>query len=93
MAKLVDKMRKAQEAQANMSKQARRRTVKRQELVGMEGRIKQDSRNNWAIAMAALDPNDTVAKARGREVQQRMKEYKGAKIIDRVKRYKNPENK
>ena len=58
------------------------RTRRRVELVGADGVNKQDTRRR-----AAKTP-----KAKTLDVQQRMKEYKGAKVIDKVKRYKNPGN-
>jgi hypothetical protein len=61
------------------------RTRKRVTLVGTDGVNKQDKRRR------AIKKGDH--KAMGRDVQQRMKEYKGAKVIDKVKVYKNPGNK
>ena len=60
-----------------------RQKQKRVELVGADGVNKQNRRRE-----AAKTP-----KAVTLDVQQRMKEYKGAKVIDKVKRYKHPENK
>lgn len=60
-----------------------RRTRTRVDLVGTEGVNIQDARER-----AAKTP-----KEKGREVQQRMKEYKSGKVIDKVKRYKHPDNK
>ena len=59
------------------------RRVTRVDLVGADGVNKQDTRRR-----AAKTP-----KAKTLDVQQRMKEYRGAKVIDKVKRYKNPGNK
>jgi hypothetical protein len=60
------------------------RKLKRVELVGSDGVNKQDAR----MREAAGDPKKVT-----REVQQRMREYKGDTVIDKVKVYKNPGNK
>jgi hypothetical protein len=60
------------------------RKLKRVEKVGSDGVNKQDTRRR----KIKDDP-----KAITRDVQQRMREYKGAKVIDKVKVYKNPGNK
>jgi hypothetical protein len=60
------------------------RTRKRVTLVGTDGVNKQDKRRR------AIKDNP---KALSREVQQRMREYKGETVIDKVKVYKNPGNK
>ena len=61
-----------------------RQKQRRVELVGGPGVNKQNRRRE-AIQK---DP-----KAVTLDVQQRMKEYRGEKVIDKVKRYKNPGNK
>ena len=60
-----------------------RQKPRRVELVGSDGVNKQDKRRR-----AAKTPKDVTL-----DVQQRMKEYRGEKVIDKVKRYKNPGNK
>ena len=65
-----------------------KRTRTRVDLVGSDGVNIQDARER-----AAKTP-----KEKGREVQRRMGEYKSGsvkrdKVIDKVKRYKNPGNK
>jgi hypothetical protein len=62
-------------------KQKRKRT--RVDLVGSDGVNKQDTRGRKA----------KTPKAKTRDVQQRMKEYKGETVIDKVMVYKHPGNK
>ena len=64
------------------------RTRRRVDLVGTDGVNAQDKRRRKAAK--SKDP-----KALGRDVQKRMKEYRTGRVtvIDKVKRYKNPENK
>ena len=62
-----------------------RRTRTRVDIVGSDGVNIQDKRRRKAIKKGP--------KAVTRDVQQRMNEYKGAKVIDKVKVYKNPANK
>jgi ubiquinone/menaquinone biosynthesis C-methylase UbiE len=61
------------------------RTRRRVDLVGSDGVNKQDTRRR------AIKKGDH--KAMTRDVQQRMREYKGDKVIDKVKVIKHPENK
>ena len=60
------------------------RTRTRADLVGGEGVNIQNQRRK------AIEKNP---KAVTRDVQQRMKEYRTGNVIDKVKRYKNPDNK
>ena len=60
-----------------------KRKVKRVDLVGTDGVNIQDARRRNI---------DKLPKEVTRDVQQRMKEYKSGKVIDKVKRYKNPGN-
>ena len=65
-----------------------RRTRTRAELVGTDGVNAQDKR--MRKAKKSGNPKKVTL-----EYQKRMKEYKARKVtvIDKVKRYKNPENK
>ena len=60
-----------------------RRTRRRVELVGTEGVNIQDARRRKAKTPKAIT----------RDVQKRMGEFKRGKVIDKVKRFKNPLNK
>ena len=60
-----------------------KRREKRVQLVGAEGVNIQDRRRRKV----------TTDRGMSRDVQQRMKEYKSGKVIDKVKRYKHPDNK
>ena len=62
-----------------------KQTPRRVELVGTGGVNKQNKRRKAAMAKGP--------KAVTLDVQQRMREYKGEKVIDKVKVYKNPLNK
>ena len=83
------------------SRADRLRTARRRKLVGTKGVLKQEDRRIKSSAKAYLkgaiipgrDPDTEVAKARTRQVQKRMGEYKARNVIDKVKVYKNPENK
>ena len=61
-----------------------RQKQKRVELVGTDGVNKQNMRRKAAM--------DKGPKAVTRDVQKRMGEYKRGNVIDKVKRYKNPDN-
>ena len=62
------------------------RLMKRVELVGTDGVNKQDARRRKAEK--SDDPN-----AISKDVQMRFKEYGANRVINKVKRYKHPENK
>ena len=59
-----------------------KRKQTRVDLVGPEGVNVQDARRRKAKTPKAIT----------RDVQKRMGEYKRGNVIDKVKRYKNPEN-
>jgi len=70
--KLVDKADKR-------VKKTQRHKKKRREIMG-EDAIRQDMRHKKNVAKAAIDPDDTVAKARTREAIRRVGEYKKKKF-------------
>ena len=73
------------------------RLKKRVEIMGKEGVLKQDIRRTVEGAKALITGGTTAGRrAAGREANKRVGEYREAKadkVIDKVKRYKNPGNK